>query len=260
MGWFRQDLQGITFYRCREFNDDRLIQAVSTRSCGNLALHTGDPPEQVVVRRARALTALGLNPDQLVTAIQTHGTRIGVVDSSFAGAGAVDLKTALPDTDGLITATPGLVLAIFTADCLPVFIYDPGTPAIGLVHAGWRGTLHQIVPKALVEMNRAFGTVADKCWVALGPGIGPDCFRVNSDLAAEFAVRRPESVIHDQSESEYRVDLTQYNQYLLKLAGVRPERIISSGICTACTVGDFYSYRAEHGTNGRIISILAITK
>lgn len=257
--WFRQVLQGFAFYRCREFNDGRLIQAVSTRSCGNLALHTGDQPEQVALRRTKILAALGVNKERLVTAVQTHGTRIRVVDDSAAGAGALDYSTALPDTDGLITATPGLILSIFTADCLPVFIYDPLTPAIGLVHAGWRGTLHGIVPKAVEEMKRVFGTISDRCLVALGPGICSSCFRVGPDLAEEFAALRPESVIHDPSASEFRVDLVQFNQWLLQQAGIRPERIIPSGFCTACEVGDFYSYRAEHGTDGRVISILALT-
>lgn len=259
-GWFRQELQGFVFYRCREFNNDRLIQAVSTRGCGNLALHTGDRPEQVAVRRIDVLGVLGLHIDRLVTAVQTHGTGIRVVDNTAAGAGALDYRTALADTDGLITAAPGLVLAIFTADCLPVFIYDPKTRAIGLVHAGWRGTLHEIVPKALKEMNRAFGSVAADCWVALGPGICSRCFQVSPDLASQFAARRPQSVSCDKAGADFRVDLAHYNQWLLEKAGVRPERIIPSGLCTICEAGDFYSYRAEHGTNGRIISLLALSE
>ncbi|HEX7715058.1 MAG TPA: peptidoglycan editing factor PgeF [Bacillota bacterium] len=257
-GWFRQEHQGFVFYRCPEFNNDRLIQAVSTRSCGNLALHTGDQPGQVVARRTKVLEALGLHMERLVAAVQTHGTGIRVIDNAAAGAGALDYGTALPDTDGLITATPGLILAIFTADCLPVFIYDPKTPAIGLVHAGWRGTLHGIVPKALDEMNRAFGSIAAHCWVALGPGICSNCFQVSPDLAAKFAARRPQSVLCDQAGSKFRVDLVHYNQWLLEQAGIRPERIIPSGFCTVCESGDFYSYRAEQGTNGRIISLLAL--
>ncbi len=257
MGWVKHEKPGAgDFYQCLEFNNQQIVQAVSTRNFGNQALHTGDDKQAVILRRHQFLNSFGLELKQLVAAVQTHGTVVRIVEQQDAGSGANDFATALPDTDALITCIPGLVLAIFTADCLPIFIYDSKTPAIGIVHAGWRGTIAGIVNLTLEKMMIAFGTKPADCMVALGPSIGGECFQVAPDLAECFAKLNP--LVVKQSAEKYYVDLARYNQNLLQQAGVDTNKIILPSSCTSCQVTEFFSYRAEGGTAGRMMGIISL--
>jgi len=257
MGWVKFERSALSsFYQCQELNNSAIIQAVSMRSFGNQALHTGDDSTAVILRRKQFLDCFDLNLNQLVTAVQTHGNGIRVVEANNSGSGATDFATALPDTDALLTCTPGLVLAIFTADCLPIFIYDHQTPAIAAIHAGWRGTINEIVRLALEKMTSAFGTVPGNCRVAFGPAIGVECFQVAADLAESFAAIQPSSV--QQIANNYYVDLVDYNRNLLVKAGVDLNQIILAPGCTSCQGTEFFSYRAEGGTYGRMMGIISL--
>ncbi|HEX3044368.1 MAG TPA: peptidoglycan editing factor PgeF [Bacillota bacterium] len=256
-------------YQCRELNNREVIQACSTREQGNLALHTGDSPAQVLERRARFLDLFGFELEELVIGNQTHGTRVGVVTREMAGSGAWDQKTAIPDTDALITQERGIVLGIFTADCLPIFIYDQATPSVGIIHAGWRGTINRIVQITLEEMTAQFHTDPAHCLIGFGPGIGSECFQVEPKVAKQFFDVVPEAVnfafegIPGEAPvggSGYRVDLEKFNTRLLQAAGVLERQIIPLQRCTRCHVDEFYSYRAEGGSAGRMMSIIALQK
>lgn len=260
MSWFGETTNGSKgvqiIYRCRELNDPGVIQAFSTRSGGNMALHTGDDRQKVVERRREFLAGFDLQPDDLVAGVQTHGVNVRTITRKEAGAGAFDLETAIPDTDALITREPGVILSIYTADCLPVFFYDRATPAVGLAHAGWRGTLNGIAAKTLQEMIAVFHTDPAECRVAIGPAIGLECFNVTGEVARQFAVIAPETVHF--ADSIYRVDLSGFNRKLLLDMGVPGEHIIDSGLCTSCLRNDFYSYRAGGQTTERMMGIIAL--
>jgi YfiH family protein len=255
MNWFCETAAGLKKYRAAMFNDPAVIQAVSSRDYGNMALHTGDLPVKVIENRRLFLNSLGLNLTNIVAAEQIHGTAIQVVGQEQRGRGNYSMETALPGTDALITREPGVVLSIFTADCLPIFIYDPKTPAIAIIHAGWRGTIAQIAGLTITKMIREFGTDPAFCRVAIGPAICNACFGVSTDVAEPFREIFPQVVM--ESESGYHVDLAMFNSLALQKAGVRSDKIAIADLCT-CHTGEFFSYRGEHGTKGRLMGIIAL--
>ncbi|HYH05049.1 MAG TPA: peptidoglycan editing factor PgeF [Bacillota bacterium] len=257
MSWQIQCYHGVEVYQALSLNDSGLIQGFSTQNAGNLALHTGDMPEKVIERRRDFLKVFGLKLEQLVAANQVHGTTIRKVDRQLAGAGALSFATALPETDALITEIPGIVLSIFTADCLPVFLYDPDTPAIAVIHAGWRGTLGRIAEKTLERMVDEYQTTPGRLRAAIGPAICRHCFQVNQDLADEFSKDDPLAVESDSTTASY-VDLPGFNARLLAKAGVAPENIDLSGACTSCQTETFFSYRAGNRTIGRMMGIISL--
>ena len=255
MSWYQNTQNGLAIFQCAEFNTDRIIQAVSTAALGNMALHTGDDREEVVERRNAFLAACQLPLERLVTALQIHGTEVKAVDLQHAGAGAVSLGDVIPDTDGLVTNADGLILAILTADCYPIFIYDPVTPAIGLAHAGWRGTIGGIAGKTLATMSTHYGTRPEDCLVTFGPAICGHCFHVGPEVAAQF-IGYAGAIQENQSGT--RIDLAEVNRLMLTEAGVDSNRIIKSGYCTVCQADRFFSYRRHQGTIGRFMSIIAL--
>lgn len=256
MGWVETIYSGITFYQCQELNDQQVVQAISDRNFGNLALHTGDDPEAVVARRELWLKALGLGLEGLVCGVQVHGTRVAVAHETAAGSGAYSLCGAIPETDALITNRSGIVLATFTADCLPIFIYDPVKPAIGIIHAGWRGTIDRIAAATMERMVKTFGTVPGDCRAAIGPSICAGCFRVDERLAERFAKVHSQTVIKDQSG--FSIDLQAFNRIELTEIGVCSNHIYEAQFCTKCQAERFFSYRADHGKTGRMMGVIAL--
>lgn len=258
MGWIETKAAGLEIYQCRELNDHQAIQAFSSRQTGNLALHTGDAPQRVVNRRRLWLEALGLSLDRLVSGIQVHGTNIAMIEETDAGAGAWEIDGAIRETDALITKSAGIILATFTADCLPIFIYDPVTPAVAVVHAGWRGALGGIAALTIKRMNQEYGTDPGNCRVGIGPSICGDCFRVGPELAERFGAIHPQTAFGDETAS--KVDLQAFIRLELQEMGVKPDHIYDSGLCTACRPDRFFSYRAESGETGRMMGIISLKK
>jgi polyphenol oxidase len=257
MSWFCEELAGLKKYRSAALNYPSIVQAFSSKDYGNMALHTGDLPAKVIENRQRFLNSLGLELANLVAAEQVHGTVVQVVDRQKVGCGAWTVQTSLTGTDALITRERGVILSIFTADCLPIFIYDPQTPAIGIVHAGWRGTIAQIAKLTIHKMVREFKTDPGNCMVTIGPSICANCFKVSVDVAEQFRVVNPRVVI--QKESDYQVDLGAFNAYLFQEVGIKPEQISITDLCTTGCHGEgFFSYRAEGGTMGRMMGIIAL--
>lgn len=256
MAWLKRDFGNQWVTQCQELNNSAVIQAFSSRSNGNMGLHTGDCPEDVIKRRKVFLNGLELGLDSLTAGGQTHGIRIKVVSRDDAGAGAWSQTNVIPDTDVLITRERGITLAVFTADCLPVFIYDPVTPAIAVIHAGWRGTIHQIVRLTVEKLASCFNSDPAFYWAALGPAIGGCCFQVDHDLAERFKKVDPDVII--ENESGFYVDLIKFNFKALEETGLKPTRILKAGICTSCQRENFFSYRAETGSTGRMMGIIAL--
>lgn len=260
MGWQINQINGKHYYQCRELNGTGIFQAVTTKDYGNMALHTGDDPKMVLQRRNLFLDDCQLNIADLVAARQSHGTRIQVVEIKDRGRGSISPENLIPDTDGLVTRERGLVLSIFTADCLPIFIYDPMTPAVGIVHAGWRGTIAGIAGKAIETMVSVFQTNPVSCIAAIGPGICGKCFQVKPDLADNFNKVYPQSVM--EVGMEYYIDLAEFNAYVLENCGVQRNSIIKSNLCTCCQPDqnqpeEWYSYR-KTATTGRMMGIITL--
>lgn len=155
--------------------------------------------------------------------------------------------------DALVSAQRGVALGIFTADCVPIFILDIATPAIGIAHAGWRGTLSRIAVNALARMKVRFGTIAGNCIIYLGPSIQKCCYTVSPELITQF-VEHLGSTVHEGKH----LSLQTANIRQLVEAGVPAAAISVSPFCTACCTDNFYSHRAEGGITGRMLSFIEL--
>ena len=220
----------------------------------NLGLHRGDAPENVVENFRILGDALGFDPMQLVMTKQIHSDivcRVGQADW-----GKYTIEGASPVCDALITNTPGTALAVFTADCTPVLLWDPVTGAVGAVHAGWRGTAQDIVGKTVQAMQRSFGCDPAQLRAAIGPNIGQCCFQTGPEVPQALLQTygsEIECFMLRQKEKTYP-DLKQINAFALQRAGVTHIEI--SQECTMCRPNRFWSHRvhgAQRGSQGAII-------
>jgi YfiH family protein len=213
----------------------------------NLGMNRGDWPENVEKNYEILEKTIGFNVENLVLANQVHGNEVRLVT-------AVDHRgldhRAYPECDGLITNTPGTVLAVFTADCTPIVLHDPVTGAVGAIHAGWRGTALDIAGKAVRKMEEAFGCRPEKIRAAIGPNIGPCCFQ--TDVEVPNALRETfgpavEESIRPAGEKFY-VNLKAVNALALRRAGV--VQIEISEACTMCNPEKYWSHRYTRGIRG----------
>ena len=160
-----------------------------------------------------------------------------------------------PASDALLTSTPGLLLAVRTADCLPILIVDPRCRAVAAVHAGWRGTAGAVSARAVQEMARHFASRPEELQVAIGPGICGRCYEVGPEVARRFSPWLPE--LADASRP-LLVDLAEVNRRQLFAQGVPLGSIHTGAPCTACSEAEFYSYRRERANAGRMLSAIGI--
>jgi len=245
---------GLVYY-CFEALSDQpgLFHGIFTRLGGvssapwatlNVGHTVGDDDEAVEENHHRICRTLDIARRDIVTGYQVHGTRV-------ARVGREDRGRVCPQTDVLITDVPGIALMQRYADCLPVLLYDPVHRAIGLAHAGWRGTLAGVTRKAVQAMRSAFGSRPADLIAGLGPGIGPCCYQVGPEIveAARTAIPGWPSVLLRQRDGSWHLDLWEANRRQLVQAGV--VHIEMSGLCTACRTDEFYSHRAEQGRTGR---------
>jgi purine-nucleoside/S-methyl-5'-thioadenosine phosphorylase / adenosine deaminase len=265
-----------------------LLHAFSTRTGGhskayggalNLGFSGQDSGAAVERNRRAFLRKLGAVengcPWPLVTLRQIHSDIIHRVR---------DVPEKILAGDGLITRTPGIVLAILTADCLPVILVDTKGRAIGVFHAGWRGTVKRIVEKGVGEMRRCFGTQARNIKAAIGPGIHSCCYEIGTEVQQQFEsqfeyaaelfreikesdpVREKYPLLflsgrapgHSELPKRIFLDLVEANRRQLIAAGVSARNISASPLCTACRTDLLFSHRAERGITGRLMAAVAI--
>ncbi|HHY96216.1 MAG TPA: peptidoglycan editing factor PgeF [Firmicutes bacterium] len=225
-----------------------------------LSLSSAGPYGPATVEAHREMVTRAFLPRRPVTVHQVHGTRVLLGD---AGAGAATGWTCLGQGDGLATTQEGLPLAVFCADCAPVYLYDRSGRRGALLHAGWRGALSGI-PRAGVEYllglpSRAGAGKADLL-AAVGPCIGPCCYRVGSEVeeAARQALgRRADEVLIGQGDGLH-FDLAGAIAIMLEEAGVPGRHIQISRLCTSCHPEFFHSHRRDRGYTGRMAAILTL--
>ena len=149
--------------------------------------------------------------------------------------------------DALLENTPGAVVAVRTADCIPILLVDQRLRAVAAVHAGWRGTAARILHGAVESMRERFGTSPADLHAAIGPGIGPCCYEVGPEVAARFG-----------AQGRTHIDLAAANLRQLVETGVTPGRIYASNLCTMCRAQDFHSFRRDGEAAGRLFSFAGI--
>jgi len=229
------------------------------------------PDSQVLENRQNLMVSfLSLNATdrgkeaRLVTLNQIHSDEIVVAeDLAFTAQPAVG--------DGLLTGRPGLLLAVQTADCMPILILDPTSSAVAAVHAGWRGTLKRIVEKAIRRMQSRFGSDPEQCIAVVGPSIRNCCYSVGAEVLLAFqrefsyalslftpfseAVSDPQKPL---SEKRWFLDLPSACKRQLLDCGLKEARILADPPCTACNTQRFFSHRAEAGRCGRMMTAIGV--
>jgi len=266
-----------------------LVHGFSTRRAGlskcyggkslNLGFTKEDSQESVEENRKRLLLALSAGNHRklwpLVALKQVHSDVIHVIKSKTRGRLV---------GDGLITNIPNLALAIQTADCFSLLLVDTKNRAVGVFHAGWRGTLQRIVEKGLGQMRREYGTEPQDILAAIGPGIQKCCYEVGEELKGQFEsqfgyarelfhelyspdpIREKYPLLflnvrppgHGNTATKLYLDLQEANRRQLILVGVPEKQILSLGQCTSCNTRQFFSHRAENGKTGRMMAVVGI--
>lgn len=234
---------------------------VSKGDCSsmNLSFSRGDDKEHVLENYRRICQVLGVGIEDVVASVQTHTTNIRHVTGADKGKGII-YPTDYQDVDGLITNEPGVVLACFYADCVPLYFVDPENKAIGLAHSGWRGTVNRMGAHMVQQMAEAFGSKSENIIAAVGPSICRDCYEVSEDVAREFKAVFPDTAVvsNGKEPGKYQLDLWLANRLVLEAAGVLPENIAVTDICTCHNPKYLFSHRASHGKRGNLAAFLYI--
>lgn len=248
----QERIGGIVCYRFESLEAQGVLHAFLTRLGGvsappfatlNLGHTVGDNLAAVEENHRRALAALGLRREQIVSPYQVHGTHVRPVFRVHGGS-------VQPAADGLLTTTPGVALLLRFADCVPLLLFDPARRAVGLVHIGWRGAAGNIATAAVSAFTRYADSRPQDLWAGIGPAIGPCCYAVEPEIEAAItrAIPAATGVIQKRNGVSY-LDLSGLVQAQLATAGVR--QIETAYLCTACHTDEWFSHRAERGRTGR---------
>jgi YfiH family protein len=226
----------------------------------NLSWTRGDDPERVKTNFGRAARALGIQPKDIVLTYQVHGTKVIRVGREDAGKG-VTRKRDWNDVDGLVTNEPGLALGTFFADCVPIMFVDPVHRAIGSCHSGWRGTAAGIGRAVLEKMHAEFGTDPGDVLCVVGPSICQQHYEVSEDVAGVFRDQykgRESLVLTPEENGHSLLNLWQACRLTLLDAGVLPEHISVTDICTACNPELLFSHRVSKGQHGNFAGFIVL--
>lgn len=259
-----------------------LVHGFSTRPGGvsplegqqvlNLGFMEWDTRENVAENRRLLQAALSAEAFTLAPLKQIHSDAIHLFNAAPAHACKGDASA---------TNRPGLLLAVQTADCVPILLVDPRKSAVAAIHAGWKGTLSRIAEKAVGRMRLEFGSKPSELLAALGPSIGPCCYEVGADFVTKFSAQFADASEyfdeprtgdepnplqwlnmappgHQPPPRNVHLDLPKANRAQLLAAGLRPENIFLSSLCTACHTELFFSHRRETGLTGRLLSVIGI--
>lgn len=232
----------------------------------NLSYTRGDSKEAVDENFKRIAGILNHSLEDFVLSDQTHTTNIRKVTKEDCGKGILKERD-YRDIDGLITNEPGIVLSTFYADCVPLYFVDPLQKAIGLSHAGWRGTVGSIGKKTVELMQQEYGSNPSDILAAIGPSICQNCYEVSEDVAEQFYARfadkeRADKILKCKGDTaegkKYLLNLWQANYEIMLEAGMLPEHISMTDICTCCNPDYLFSHRASHGKRGNLGAFLSL--
>jgi polyphenol oxidase len=251
----------------------------------NLGFTDWDSRERVAENREKFFRGIGAGKFRAVTLRQIHSDVVHVIRRDGAPRGANAAPESAPQGDALVTAEPGILLAVQTADCVPILLADMKRRAVAAIHSGWRGTRSRIAAKTLGRMRMEFGTRPEDVVAGIGPGIGRCCYEVGEDVAREFHAQFPnardwfegpfDALASGENDPNWlpwltmkppghqppplraHLDLIAANTAILEDAGVPVGQISAANLCTACRTDLFFSYRRER-TTGRMIAAIGI--
>lgn len=254
----------LTFYRFEQWDNAAQLQhGVFTRLGGssrapfdslNVGGTVGDDLANVRRNLSLIYDTLGVNGDAACTVWQVHSADVVAVTSKSIG------RHWLARADAMITDRTEMPLTMRFADCTPILLYDPQHHAIGIAHAGWRGTVQQVAAKTIQAMQTAYSTDPRVVQAAIGPSIGPEKYQVGEEVVAavQESFGTLDGLVRRAEDGTAYLDLWAANRRSLEQAGIRPEHIEVAGICTATRTDEFYSHRAERGKTGRFCAVIAL--
>ncbi len=211
----------------------------------NLSFNVGDDKKNVIDNRKIFFESMNIGMDELAIPRQVQGSN---VERIFVQGG-------YDNCDGLVTNSYGIFLTISTADCLPVFLYDPKTKAIGAIHSGWKGCELGIVIKGINLMQKEFNSSPSDLVVYIGPGAGVCCYEVGEDIVNKFSA---ENII--SKKNKYFLDLKKIIKSQLENCGVNNEKIEINNYCTICNPNLFHSYRRDKARSGRMMGVIGMVR
>ncbi|HYG01451.1 MAG TPA: peptidoglycan editing factor PgeF [Chryseosolibacter sp.] len=238
-----------TLVGIRHFVSDR--NSISKAHDSTLSLSSTDDRLLVQNNRERIANAMKVNSAKLIFPSQVHKTRV-------VRATSLTTKDELLETDALVTNEPGLCIAVMSADCVTILLYDSVNRAVGAVHSGWRGTVARILEKTLGMMKQEFGTTGADVWAGIGPSVCQDSYEVGAEVVAEVesAFGKDNNLTIPQSQGKAKLDLWKANKIQLLDFGLQEHRIETSGLCTVKNNNHFYS--ARKGDAGRFAAGIVI--
>lgn len=260
MGWSWDDKGSSPYLTIEKWQENGIDLGFTSRIGGvsqvpfntnNLGLHVGDESTAVVENRRLWCDQRQISWKKVAVGEQVHGTNVLWVNPEDGGRGVLDLQTAIPRVDGLVTLSHVGLMAFF-ADCVPLFFYHPILGLVGIAHAGWKGTALKIGQKVLETIEEAGGRIEDVL-VAIGPSIGPCCYVVDNRVADLFSSNfRETPFLSLQEDGHYLLDLWEANRQLLMEKGVRSDNIDVASICTADNPQIYFSHRRDGDKTGRM--------
>lgn len=263
----------------------------------NLSFTRGDSREAVEENYRRIAKIMHCSPEDMVATYQTHTDQIRIVTREDRGHGVTREKTFF-DIDGLLTQEPGVCLVAYFADCVPLFFADPVKKVVGISHSGWKGTLQGIGAKTVQKMVDYYGCEVKNIYAAIGPSICQSCYEVSEDLLVEFAqhfwpvyqregwkfevpisaaqifaaqisaapissVPIPEgdkepALFWNKGNGKYQLNLWEANRLVLLKAGILPENLEMTNLCTCCNPELLFSHRATGGKRGNLCGFISV--
>lgn len=232
----------------------------------NLSFTRGDEEAKVKENFGRIAEVMEADPGQFVLSHQTHTDNIRIVTEADAGCGLTK-PLAYENVDGLVTKEKGLVLSTFYADCVPIYLVDPVKEVIGLCHSGWKGTVLEIGAKTVGKMQEAFGCRPEDIYGAVAPSICQECYEVSGDVIEEirktFSMEKygrdyTGELFYEKQDGKYQLDLWRACELTLLKAGLLPEHIEVTDICTCCNPDYLFSHRASMGKRGNLGAFLML--
>jgi purine-nucleoside/S-methyl-5'-thioadenosine phosphorylase / adenosine deaminase len=249
----------IKYYQFDSLEGQGLYHAIFTRLGGlstypweslNFGASVGDDIERVIHNREIALKSVDIDPDTVYDVYQIHSTNIVITNKP--------LNTNEPHVkaDAILTNQPNVTLLMRFADCVPILLFDPRHQAIGIVHAGWIGTINRIAHKSIELMKEKFDSDPEHIICGIGPSIGPDHYSIGQDVIDKVKagfLKEADGLLRYENGKTY-FDLWKANRMIVEQAGV--QKIEIAAICTQCNLSDWYSHRGEQGKTGRFGSII----
>lgn len=227
----------------------------------NLSFTRGDDPAAVRENFRRIGKAMGVRCEDMVFSQQTHTTNVRAVTEADRGAGMMR-PLEYQNVDGLVTDVPGICLVTFYADCVPLFFVDPVKKVIGLSHSGWRGTVGKIGKVTVDLMKQQYGCNPADILAAVGPSICQDCYEVSEEVIEKFRESFGqiywEELFYKKENGKYQLSLWKANELIFAEAGILPEHMAITNLCTHCNSDMLYSHRTTGDKRGNLAAFLAL--